>query len=200
MNYSAELCEMYANPDRDEHEFWSLVKRYVGRCANGQVLNHQIDELTADVLYQIVLGLPRFKPVKGASSFSRWIAGIVKRRGADMRRGVATSREISPTSLAEESRSGERIEADVTQYAAEMSQEHFDDLIYQEQPSPAVSDWLSKFRSELRPLAQRVFDGYLEGKSVGVIAAELGLTESSIRAYRVRWQRSVAGQSFPLAA
>lgn len=201
LNYSKELNRMFNDPDRDEHDFWSLLKRYIERCANGQVPHHEIPELTADVLFQIVKYLPKFKPVHGPSSFSRWIAGITKRRGADMRRSYELNPEVGPSELGQINDEGERIEPDITGFIPQPTQEQFDDLIFQDSVQPEITAWIQSMRAGLRGKAVKVFDMWIEGKTSTETAKALGMSKNGVNLHRRNIRLAAASTTqFPLAA
>src|SRR5579859_4485581 len=59
---------------------WSLVEDYVGRIANRLSQQDYVDDLLSDALFQTFISISKFRPIKGKSSFSRWICGIVRLR------------------------------------------------------------------------------------------------------------------------
>ena len=102
MNVSATLNAMFIeNPNRDDSEFWSLLKNYIARTANSLVPNPLNEDLTQDVLYQIVCSMGKFahQPGHNGSSFTRWVSGIVWRRAGDLKRAVYGAREVPASNV-----------------------------------------------------------------------------------------------------
>lgn len=93
-NVSKRLNELFTDPDHDECEFWTLLKDYIGKLANRLVAQDDIADLEQDCLIQVFNSLPNFKPIKGPSSFTRWVSGIVARRAVNLRRDKLRAMEL----------------------------------------------------------------------------------------------------------
>jgi DNA-directed RNA polymerase specialized sigma24 family protein len=89
--------------------FWSVVADYIVRVANSLVRQRYglanpdyVDELQSVSLIDTFLSISRFRPIKGDTSFSRWIYGIVRLRARRLARRRRNDRLIPMSQLEDE--------------------------------------------------------------------------------------------------
>ena len=195
VNVSARLNELFADPNRDDYAFFSLLKDYVARMGNALVSQSQIEELTADVLFQILtsLALGKFKhqPEHNGSSFTRWVSGVTFRRAGDLKRAFHGAREVSASNVGTYVDDDVWVSADLTALALQLTDDEFDDSLKVESWPALVKETLERTRASISARDVDLFDEIRLRGEIKPSALSIGLKSGTAYSRLRSWSKLV---------
>ena len=192
-NPSEVINAMFADPNRDEIQFWQHLEDYVGSLCNRLMKQDLLQELVQDVLIQVFKSLPRFKPNPDypGSSFTRWVSGICKRRSWDLYKQQFSKREIAISQLGTFIHDDtEWDEYDFTEVEDATSAAAFDEALAMQTHDQEVSARLDTFRSRLTdPIDVQLFDLMRAGSTRRAAAGLLGVSQHQSDYRSAKWKQ-----------
>jgi DNA-directed RNA polymerase specialized sigma24 family protein len=186
---------MFLNPNRDEQEFWRLLKSYIGTVANGLVANDHVEDLVQDSLFQILTSMGRFvqQPDHKGSSFSRWVCGVTFRRAGNLKRDVYGAREVPVSQM------GTHIDGDKWEPADlnALEQPHLNDTEYDDSLNvelwPAlVKSTLARTRDSIPPRDVGLFEMIRKSGEISSSALATGLVPNTAYSRVRSWAKLAA--------
>jgi DNA-directed RNA polymerase specialized sigma24 family protein len=199
-NVSQRLNEMFADRNRDELAFWTLVQDYVGRILNGRVAQDVLPELTQDILIEAFKSLPRFKARKehdggyaeswnGNTSFTRWLSGICWRRGANIFRDLAQQKEVAISQIGTWTDDDTFEPAELSVLEMESDTIPYTERLDAINRTDRVSNTLDAVRARLSAKDRKLFDLLRRGMSHLNASRKCGIAKSSVHDRIVKWRQ-----------